>query len=63
MSDEEKIQEALNLAHIYGNCDGSHHKMWVIDQMVRILSGKDYPKFKKNFEEEAGDEWPTGMAP
>ena len=35
----ERIRAALTLAAKYGGIDGEHHKMWVIDQMVRILVG------------------------
>jgi len=39
---EQTIAEALELALTCGQVDGSHHKAWVIDQMVRILTGSDY---------------------
>lgn len=40
---DERIAKAVNLADSYGNIDGDHHKMWVIDQMLRaLLSAKDY---------------------
>ena len=42
MSDRKKIDDALALALRYGQIDGSHHKLWVIDQVVRILAGADY---------------------
>lgn len=35
----ERIQKALNVAISYGTTDGDHHKMWVIDQMIRELTG------------------------
>ncbi|MBS1722602.1 MAG: hypothetical protein JSS66_06285 [Armatimonadetes bacterium] len=35
---QERIAKALGLAEA-GVCDGGHHKMWVIDQMVRALCG------------------------
>ena len=38
---EVQKQEALGVAMSYGNTYGSHHKMWVIDQMVRKLCGDD----------------------
>ncbi len=41
---KEIIDEALEIALGYGGIDGGHHKMWVIDQIVRILTGKDYEK-------------------
>jgi hypothetical protein len=38
MKDNEKrIKNAIKLALRHGGIDGAHHKMWVIDQMVRIL--------------------------
>jgi hypothetical protein len=39
MSDRERIDKALELAVAYGGIDGNHHKAWVIDQMVRALTG------------------------
>lgn len=38
MSDRERIQRALDVIN-GGVPDGDHHKMWVIDQMVRALTG------------------------
>jgi hypothetical protein len=35
---EERIAAALDMAMQYGQIDGNHHKMWVIDQMVRLLT-------------------------
>jgi hypothetical protein len=35
----ERIEKALELARQDGQIDGAHHKMWVIDQMVRALTG------------------------
>ena len=39
MSNEHRIKEALDYAIKYGGIDGAHHKDWVIDQMVRALTG------------------------
>lgn len=39
---EQRINEALKIAFNYAQTDGSHHKTWVIDQMIRKLLGKDY---------------------
>lgn len=36
---EKRIEKALEVANRYGGIDGGHHKMWVIDQMVRVLTG------------------------
>ena len=42
-----RINNALGLAVDFGLTDGSHHKMWVIDQMVRALTG--CPIIKEEF--------------
>lgn len=39
MSEAEKIKKAVTLAVKYGGIQGDHHKAWVIDQMVRALTG------------------------
>lgn len=68
------IKKALDIAYRYSQIDGSHHKAWVIDQMVRKLLGKKYKKWVKNYmfgnktPEKAiadGDyyEWDNGIAP
>jgi len=45
-TDKKKIQEALDLILEYGGIDGGHHKQWVLDQVVRTLTGseKEYRK-------------------
>lgn len=35
---KERITDALEVAS-WGGIDGDHHKQWVIDQMVRVLTG------------------------
>lgn len=39
MTAAERIVAALEVAASYGGIAGDHHKMWVIDQMVRALTG------------------------
>jgi hypothetical protein len=39
---EKRVATALDIAFQFGSIDGGHHKMWVIDQMVRQLTGKGY---------------------
>ena len=34
--------KVLDLIYTYGDNDGDHHKQWVLDQTVRILTGKNY---------------------
>lgn len=66
---EERIKKALEIAWSYGCIDGSHHKMWTIDQMVRALCGseEEYEKWVNKYEEplENGDyyAWDNGVAP
>ena len=36
---KDNIEKALDFAIRYGGIDGGHHKTWVIDQMVRALTG------------------------
>lgn len=60
-------QMAIDLAVRFGGVDGENHKAWVIDQMVRILAGKDYDRVVR--EAKAGEDgpdtyrWDTGVAP
>ena len=65
---DKKIEKALEIAFQYGQIDGDHHKTWVIDQMVRTLTGDKYNEFVKEYEtdEETGEEewsWKNGIAP
>lgn len=63
----ELAQKAIELAVEYGGCDGAHHKMWVIDQMVRTLAGSRYDDIVADAK--AGEdgpetyEWDEGIAP
>ena len=61
------IDLALQCAYNYGGVDGADHKMWVIDQMVRALTGNGYEKWVA--ERKAGEDgpdtysWDIGIAP
>ena len=63
----EKIKKAVDLAVRYGGIDGSHHKAWTIDQMVRALTGDSYDKVVR--EAKVGEngsntyDWDVGIAP
>jgi hypothetical protein len=39
---KSEIRQALEVARNYGSTDGEWHKQWVIDQMVRALTGEGY---------------------
>lgn len=64
---KKRIKTALEIALSYGGIDGAHHKMWVIDQMVRALSGDEYEKLIRDYRngEDGPDtyEWDEGIAP
>lgn len=64
---QERIDDALDIAFQYGGIDGDHHKTWVIDQMVRTLTGPDYPgwvaKFKAGKDGPDTYAWDEGIAP
>lgn len=36
---KERISTALDMASEHGGFPGEHHKSWLIDQMVRVLTG------------------------
>ncbi len=63
----DRVAAALDFANRYGGTDGGHHKMWVIDQMIRALTGEGYEDWVAEFC--AGDDgphtysWSVGLAP
>ena len=68
MDESYKIDSAVKLISDYGGIDGSHHKQWVLDQVLKTLMGPDvYEKWlgKYNFGEDGPNtyEWDTGIAP
>ena len=67
MTKGQRISKAIDLGLDYGNIDGGHHKMWVIDQMIRILAGNKYDTLLANScDGEDGPQtygWDIGIAP
>ena len=59
--------KALEVAMRYGQAPEPSHKAWVIDQMVRVLTGDGYAKWVSNFRrgEQGADTyvWDQGTAP
>jgi hypothetical protein len=48
---EKRKCQAVDLIWQYGGIDGAHHKQWVIDQILRILQGReDYERWVKQYE-------------
>ena len=67
MDAELKVQKAIEIIEDCGWIDGGHHKMWVIDQVLRILRD-DYDEWVKNYPvgedgPQTYGEWDTGIAP
>lgn len=71
---EDRIVGALRFALAYGQIDGDHHKAWVIDQIVRVLSDDAYfaliERWENNDEPNGGlachggwGGWTDGIAP
>ena len=63
----EKVNQAIALAINYKGIDESHHKDWVIDQMVRILAGDKYDQIVayscRGSDGPATYSWDVGIAP
>ncbi len=57
----------LKLIMRYGGIDGGHHKMWVLDQIVRLLTGDKYKDWVREYcDGEDGPctySWDIGIAP
>ncbi len=64
---ENRINNALSVIRQYGSVEGAHHKTWVIDQVVRALTGSEYKAFvaavKAGFHGPNTHEWDVGIAP
>lgn len=68
MTNKERINKALEVAFQYAGYDGSPHKMWVIDQMIRALTGENYNEWIEHWcnpheEDPETYEWDVGIAP
>lgn len=67
---DPKAGAGVALAVIFqyaGSCDGDHHKAWLIDQVVRALTGGSYEAAIAEWQdgEDGPDtyEWETGIPP
>lgn len=61
------IEDALSIAFQYGGIQGDRDRAWVIDQMVRALTGSQYEEWvRERCEGEDGPDtysWDTGITP
>lgn len=66
-TDAERIRLATELILEDGQVDGDHHKTWVIDQVLRLLTGSRYRQVIEEYcAGEDGAEtysWDEGIAP
>lgn len=64
---QDKLNSIISLIEQYGGIDGAHHKQWVIDQVIRIITTDNYDIWVKDMcdGEDGPDtyEWDTGIAP
>ena len=42
MTNEDKIENAMDMIIEHGGHSGEHHKAWCLDQVFRILAGDKY---------------------
>lgn len=59
---EEWATVVLNLIRDFGGIDGEHHKQWLLDQIVRVLTVDEYHEWLALYRQ-GGSEWDAGIAP
>ena len=59
---DPRVRAAINTAVVYGGMGGEPHKAWVIDRMVRELSGRSYAAALEAAKA-VGNDWNKGVAP
>lgn len=57
---KQRIAAALEIIDSYGGIEDAHHKQWVLDQVVRTLTGAGYAKWVK--QHRAGEDGPDTYA-
>lgn len=65
-SNMDKASVALMIAAKYAAVEGEHHKTWVIDQMIRALTGNQYEAFIEHagqINSQDHGEWDEGNVP
>lgn len=60
---DRRNEAALKFAMDWADVEGDHHKRWVIDQIVRALTGDFYPDYIAGWEQSEGRTWDEGIAP
>jgi len=66
-TDKNKIKSSLDLIWRYGGIPGGHHKQWLLDQLVRTLTGSEeaYNEWVHRVDDDADEygKWDQGIAP
>lgn len=60
--DQEKIRRAVNIGCQFGQIYGAHHRLWVIDQMLRALLEERYDEAIAEISDE-NSPWDVGIEP
>jgi len=64
---ESRAEKVMSLIEQFGGIDGDHHKQWVIDQILRVLTGSGYGAWVAAYcnGEDGPDSyaWDVGIAP
>lgn len=61
---DRRIDRAVDQILSYGMFDGSHHKQWLLDQILRILLDDDYHNRIKEYNSyEDYEDWDEGSPP
>ncbi len=56
--------QVMDLVTRYGMIDGEHHKQWVLDQVMRIVSGDLYAAWVEDMASDPDySPWDVGIAP
>ena len=63
MIQKQRIEKALDIVNQYGGIDGAHHKQWVLDQVVRALTGDGYEQWVERHIGKGDYDWDVGIAP
>jgi hypothetical protein len=60
-----RIEAALSLIYDFAAFDGAHHKQWVIDQVVQMLTAdeEEYNAWVARYNEDGNYHWEKGIAP
>jgi len=57
----QKIDTALNLISRWGGIDGDNRQKWLVDQILRTLTGDDYDEWIEEYEDDGEYEWDMGI--